>query len=321
MIATPPVLPAETSRADRPKRKQNSVLRSFFFFFCVVFIGGALIAPRLYTAVQFLEQAIPGMSWLANLPFHRFVNYCLILVALLALPSFLKALGIQSASALGFKWGFRHWVEGFQGFAWGFVALAFGATLLVSLQVSVLDLNHDTSAWMRHLRSAALTALAVAVIEELIFRGALFGGMRGSHRFWSAALVSAAFYALLHFLERPEYHHSIHWNSGLAVVAQMMRGFTDLNALFPMFLNLTLLGILLALVFERTGAIHFSIGLHLSLIFWLKTFSFLTNPAADSNSSFWGSDKLGDGWITGIVLFLVFLLIERTLPPHRAPVT
>lgn len=319
VIATPPVLPAKTSRVVLPRRKQASVLRSFFLFFFIVFVGGALIAPRLYTTVQFLDQSFPGLSWLASQPFHRFVNHCLILVALLALPSFFKALGIQSASALGLKWGFRHWIEGFQGFAWGFVTLAFAATFLVGVEVRVLDLNHDAAAWMGHLKNTALTALAVALIEELTFRGALFGGLRRSHPFWSAALVSAAFYALFHFLERPEYHHHIHWTSGLAVLAQMMRGFTDLDALIPTFLNLTLLGILLALVFERTGNILFSIGLHLGLVFWLQTFSFVTNSASESNSSFWGSDKLTDGWITGIILLLVFLLIERTLPPHRAP--
>lgn len=319
MTAIPPVLQAETPPSLRSRRRTGSVIVSLIRFFFIVFVGGGLIAPRLYTGVQFLAELVPAVSFIANQPFHRFVNQCFFIVALLALPSFLKGVGIQTAGALGLKWGLRHWVEGMQGLAWGFVALAFAATLFVGLQVRVLDLDHTSAQWIQHLKNAALSALVVALLEELIFRGALFGGMRRSHRFWFAALLSAAIYAILHFFERPESHGRIHWDSGLLVLTQMMRGFTEPEVLIPTFLNLTLLGLLLALVFERTGALHFSIGLHAGLVFWVKTFTFVTNSVPDSRTSFWGTDKLIDGWMTGLLLLLVFILIERTLPPRKVP--
>jgi hypothetical protein len=33
--------------------------------------------------------------------------------------------------------------------------------------------------------------------------------------------------------------------------------------------------------------------------------------------SFWGSDKVVDGWAATVILLLIFLLIERTLPPRK----
>jgi hypothetical protein len=76
-------------------------------------------------------------------------------------------------------------------------------------------------------------------------------------------------------------------------------------------------GVLLALAFERTGALHFPVGLHASLILGLKSFGLLTNTTAKESSPFWGSDKLIDGWLATLVLLVVILLIERTVPPRK----
>jgi membrane protease YdiL (CAAX protease family) len=318
MIAAAPEPPATAPSPAAKERSQPSVLKAFFIYLFIVFVGGALIAPRFYATAQFLEGISRRFSWIADQPFHRYVSRCLILLAIVCLPALFKAIGVRSAAALGLKWHRRHFIELLQGCAWGFAALALCTAFLVGCDARALDLNHDSARWLRHLKNAALAAVVVAVIEEILFRGALFGALRRTRAFWSAGLASAAIYALFHFFEKPETPRFVEWNSGLIVLGRMLRCFTDLPALLPAFINLTLVGLLLALVFERTGALHFSIGLHAGFIFWVKSFGFLTKPAPDSRTWFWGSDKLIDGWACTILMLLIFLLIERTLPPRKA---
>jgi hypothetical protein len=97
-----------------------------------------------------------------------------------------------------------------------------------------------------------------------------------------------------------------------------LRGFDDLHALVPGFFNLTLAGLLLALAYQRTGNLYFSIGLHAGWIFWLKFYGFLTTPLA-ANVWFWGTEKLIDGWLAFLVLTLAFFLLLRWLPAKPEP--
>ena len=321
MTASDPPATADPPIIATPARRrtgQASPVAAIILYLIFVFLGAALIAPRLYASAQFLVGISYRFSFLADPPFHRFVSRCLILLAILGLPSLLKALGLRSATVLGFKCNARHIVEAIQGFAWAFVSLALLAALLVTFDTRVLNLDHNAARWMQHLKNAALAAILVSFFEELLFRGALFGSLRQRRSFLSAALLSSALYALLHFLERPEHVGRVHWDSGLAVLGQMLGGFRNFQEMIPAFFNLTLVGCLLALVFDRTGSILLSIGLHAGFVFWLKTLNFVTDPAKREVSSFWGSDRTVDGWATSVVLLLTFLLVERTLPPRRA---
>lgn len=298
-------------------RKPKSAMRALGMYFLFVFAGGALIAPRLYASAQFLEDISRRFSFIADQPFHRFVNRCIILLAIVGLPYLFKSLGIRSLAELGFRRGGRHMMEALHGFGWGFVALGITTALWVGCDARVVDWNHDSSRWLGHIRNAGLAAIFVALIEEVLFRGAFFTALRRKNRFWPAAMMSAFVYALLHFLEKPENPRFVEWDSGLIILTQMLSGLLNFERLLPELFNLLVLGVLFAITLERTGALHFSIGLHAGLIFWVKSFAFLTNGVAGSAVAFWGTDKLTDGWGTAMVLLLVFLLIERTLPPRN----
>ena len=86
--------------------------------------------------------------------------------------------------------------------------------------------------------------------------------------------------------------------------------------MIPAFLNLTLIGVLLALVFERTGSLLFSIGLHAGLVFFLKTLNFVTIPSPHAATWFWGTNKIIDGWAATLVLIVTFALVQKTVPPR-----
>lgn len=320
MTATePPPLPQ--TRLEKPmaraRRREPTAPALILLYFVGVFAGAALIAPRLYESAQFLESIHHWSSFLAEQPFHRFVSRCLIVLGILGLPMLFRALRVH-AGMLGLKMSARRWVEAMLGFGWGFVSLAVLAALLVTFEARTLDLDHSRAEWMRHLKNATLAAVAVALVEEILFRGALFGSLRRGHGFVVAAIWSSAIYALLHFLEKPEFVGRVEWTSGFEVLGGMLGGLWNWKAMVPAFLNLTLVGVMLALVFERTGSLFFAMGLHAGFVFFLKSLGFLTNEVAGVRNGFWGTDKITDGWMTTAVLIVTLVLIERTWPPRKA---
>ncbi|MDQ6631213.1 MAG: CPBP family intramembrane metalloprotease, partial [Verrucomicrobiota bacterium] len=171
----------------------------------------------------------------------------------------------------------------------------------------------------RYFSKTISAALVVAILEEIIFRGGLFGALRKAYS-WKIALVSSSVvYALVHFLSKAPAPPSIHWLSGFVTLGHMLRGFGDWQMLIPGFFNLTLAGIILAMAYQFSGTLYFSIGLHGGWIFWLKSYGFFTSKNMDQESWFWGTQKLIDGWAAFIVLVLTLLILiwcQRKLFPE-----
>ena len=168
--------------------------------------------------------------------------------------------------------------------------------------------------------NAIAAAAVVAFLEEILFRGGIFGGLRRNF-YWPLALAaSSLIYALVHFLRRAELSGPVSWNSGLVLLPRMLGGFVDFYALVPGFFTLTLAGILLGLAYQRTGNLYFPIGLHAGWIFWLKTYGAFTADATKSATWFCGTSRLIDGWLTFLVL-AVTLVVFKYLPlkPAREP--
>src|SRR5262249_5199828 len=79
----------------------------------------------------------------------------------------------------------------------------------------------------------------------------------------------------------------------------------------PGFLNLTLAGVILGLAYQRSGSLHFSIGLHAGWIFWLKTYGFATVETAADSVWFFRTGKLINGWLAFVVLTALLVVISR----------
>ena len=310
---SPPVAEPLTPPPARPERPEGRaearrVFNVMLLYIGVVFIVAAVIAPWLYAAVH---RFAPD-SYLADQPFHRYVNRCMIGLALLGLLPLLKELRLKfSAADLGLRP--RNFPDLLVGFLWGFGIMALVGALTVGFGARTPDFDHTAAEWLKHLKNAALAGLLVGVVEELLFRGALFAGLRRNDTFASAALVSSLLYAIVHFFERPDNPRHIEWNSGMLVLAEMLRGFADWQALIPGLLNLTLLGLILCLALERTRSLLFSIGLHASIVFWLKSLNFLTDNTGEADAWIWGGGKIVDGWISFGLLAGLLVFMSRTL--------
>lgn len=311
-------------------------VRVLLLYLAYVFLGGALLAPVLWWLVQrnagftpeqlaapLTPEAKDALNWvqkLARNPFHRYVNRSFLILAVLGLYPLLRTLGANSWAAVGLNCPWKQWRVAaggwLRGFGWGFVSLALVAAGALLTGARQINPSQPASWWLSHFLNAAAAALLVSILEELLFRGVLHASLRRIHPFLVAALVSSGIYALVHFFSRPPSPTEIHWFSGLQIFAQMLRGFVDFPMLIPGFLNLTLAGLSLAVAFEYSRSLYFSIGLHAGWIFWLKSYAFLS--VEKSPSTFWGSSKLIDGWAALLILSVVFFALSRK---KNAPAT
>jgi hypothetical protein len=283
-------------------------LRALVIYIAVVFAGGALLAPWLYWLVQAGAQTFPQ---LANAPFHRYVHRAFLVLAVAGLWPLLKALGARWATDLGLVRPTGQWPKFGTGFATGFISLAL---------VAGIALAAGARAWPEHLVAGKLagkllgalaTAVGVGVLEEILFRGGVFAGLRRLLDWRCALAISSATYALVHFFAPAKHAGAVTWTSGLALLLPMLAGFTDWQQLIPGFFNLTLAGALLALAFQRTGNLYFSIGLHAGWIFWLKSYGVLTIEVPGANLWLWGSGRMIDGWLACAVLALTLVVLPR----------
>jgi uncharacterized protein len=285
--------------------------RALWAYLLYVFVGSAVVAPWIFSAMQHL-----GFT---NVPFRRVVDRCLLVLALIGLWPFVKSLGIKSAAEIGLRGDAPIGRDLFKGIVIGAVLLALAASASVLAGASNIDHSRSGSAWGKQIGSALATAIVVALLEEILFRGAIFTALRRTWNDTAALWVSSAIYGILHFLGRPENPTVIEWNSGFVVLARMLNGFTELQTVVPGFFSLTLLGVVFALAFQRSGALFLSMGIHGALVFCVKLFGFATNAAPGANRWFWGTEKLVDGWFCFLLLIGATAWFARKAKPTASP--
>jgi CAAX protease family protein len=274
-------------------------IRSLLVYFVFVFLGGALLAPLLFWLTQGAAAHCPAFSRLAAQPFHRYVDRSLLGLAVIGLWPLLVSCGMKGLADLGLKGRKRPVKDIVCGFFVGFVSLAIVALFSVLKETKNLQTHFSSAQLLQHLLNATLAAVIVAVLEEIIFRGALFGILRKAMP-WPAALVfSSAIYAWVHFLKKADAPPPAHWFSGLEALGQMC---AHAQPLRPAFLTLFSAGAILALAYQRTGSLFFSMGLHAGWIFWLKSYQFFT------------PDNPLDSWLAFVILLLIFGFCARRFP-------
>jgi len=282
-------------------------------YLSVVMIGGSLLAPLLYYFVQWAAPHLSLLESLASHPFHRYVNRAMLALAVLGILPLRRLLGWHRWSQLGLPSPGGQLRNLGLGFAIGWASLGLVALIVVACQARVLDLDQRLGRMAWKIGAGLLSALIVPVLEEVMFRGALFGSLRTVLTWKKALVLSSAVYAFVHFFARPENPETVHWYSGLTILLRMLDGWTDPGQIIPGLFSLLLVGFILGVAYERTGTLYFSIGLHSGWIFWLRTYNTLTDAAADvKHPAVWGTAKIMDGWLTTFLLALLLIWLWRS---------
>ena len=286
------------------------LLAALAIYIIFVFVGGALIAPGLHGLAQWGAEQFPSVEKLAYQPFHRYVNRCFMVIAIVGLWPLSKIAKLTWADA-GWGTGPDRWKLLRKGLFVGFVSLAIPAVLCVLVGERSLYAPPTFSKLLTHFGNAIGAAVLVALLEEAVFRGVVFGSLKKHTTLPVAVGITSGIYALVHFFERTRHEGEVVWSSGLALLPKMMGGFGEWDMIIPGFFSLTVAGIILAMAVRTTGNLYFSIGLHAGWIFWLKTYKFFTRPVGENHAWFWGSGKLIDGWIAFLVLVGVWMVLTK----------
>ena len=229
-------------------------------YFVATVLLGALLAPLLFWSAQRLaSHQILGS--LARFDFENFFHRALLLAAVVLLWPLLRSTRVRQRSDLGIAPN-ENWLRDLCfGFLIAAAPLLCCALLLVHLDVYSW---RDTVSW-KAVGGVALAAVAVPIIEEMLFRGLFLGLLlRSASRLWSIIIVSA-FFSILHFLKPPDSSISpeaVRWNSGFVSATDAFGQFGDPLLVLAGFSTLFFLGCILADARVQTRSLWLPIGLH-----------------------------------------------------------
>ena len=249
---------------------------SFFLFLCGCLVLGALSTYPLVLT-----------GWFALEPARLMSRLTQVFILLGAWP-FLRWYGTSDRVSLGYGTQRRAFLHAL-GLGWliGVALLLVPALVLTRLAVLVPS---PLITWDQ-IASKALQALAagflIALLEETFFRGALWSAIRRYGGWVSAAVGSAALYAIVHFMKPAGLPAGMafDWSGALFMFIQVFVAgldWQDLDSAATLFLG----GLLLALVRERTGHIGWCIGLHAGWVWVIQTTRKATDPNPESPLAF-----------------------------------
>jgi uncharacterized protein len=232
-------------------------MRNFLWFLMLMAVALVLAAALTYPAWLLV-------SVVAIEPVHRVMNRLAMLFALIGLIMLTRRLGLADREALGYGLSKRQFLLQLS-LSWivGFALMMPLVGLLLGLDIRELRSAAITSV-MHALPGALLSGIVIGFVEETFFRGALFTAVKRQSGIAAAVIAPSLLYAAVHFLggKLSFEPHSGSWIDGFAVLSRLFERYTDPLALADSFSALFVLGVFLALVRARTGAIAATIGLH-----------------------------------------------------------
>ena len=287
-----------------------------FIFVAAILVFGALLSPWIYWSMQGAARSFPALRPVADHPFPRFVSRTLMLATLAGLWPLYRALGRPSRETLGLTME-RDWKPKFLlACGAGFLTLALLVTCALLFGAREWRLPPAGLKLVRTILLSVTAAVLVAPVEEILFRGVLFGSLRSRGRWLGPLLLSSVVFAAVHFLQTPKGSGPVTGWSGFEVLGAMSTGGAAEHR-GTQFVNLALCGALLAWLFQRTGSLTFSIGLHSGWILCLKLANAFTVVTA--SGEFWGTRRVIDGWATTLFLLLLAAalpaLTRKAVPP------
>ncbi len=283
-------------------------------FVSVVVVGGALFAPPLYHAAQWGLRVGLLPDALAAFKFPKYVTRAMLVVALVLIWPLVNWLGIRSRLELGIERDPRWRLRFALGLAKGSVGLALVGVLLVALGFSNW---RDPLPWHR-LPEAAATGITVALIEEWVFRGIIFGLVRRSQPWPKALVLVSLVFAVLHFVRAPlvaPQVDDVRWWSGLALVPAHFWQFGEPTLLIGSLPTYFLVGATLAYTVVQTKSLAFAIGLHAGWVFALRGFGFLSRRAGEP--TVWLGRDLISGIIPALLVALTWFLLVQMFRRRR----
>jgi membrane protease YdiL (CAAX protease family) len=306
-----------------------SSLGKIFLYLAAVVLAGALAAPQAWELIHRLPPDLFGgfLGKIQGMPFHRYFSRSIQVAALVLLFPLLRSLRIRSLRAFSLVPDPRPFRDLGVGMAAGLLCMALMIPFF--LRFSACSLSPDWAATLAHaLPRVAMTAVAVAMLEEFLFRGVLLGLLRQVMVPAAAVVVAAIPFALLHFFNLPRGgDEAIAWWSGLTSLARVITSLPPWPFLLWGLATLFVAGLLLGWLTVRTGSLHAAIGLHGVWILGQQLFNKVSvfQPDPSALLPFIGPSQCSGAVPTGLIplgalllggFLAAVLLRKRPLPEH-----
>lgn len=279
----------------------------FILVISAILIAGSLLAYPLYLL----------LSPFTDLGFHKYVHFSILLGGLALCIYYLKASDQQTV--FGLRQPLRERRQIFvKSVLLGIFILLVVECLLYALGMRTLDprlINDGVSGFTIAVIKGLVTGILVGVIEETIYRGAIFSGLQKYSNTLIAVVCSSLFYASVHFIEFTDVPTGTVINplDGFAMLTSGFFMFSD-PLIYDSFITLFILGVLFCLVRIRTGSIVACIGLHAGIVAMNKIMNYSTDYKAGSNLEFLINDydKL-NGWLASACLLIACVLFYHSI--------
>ncbi|HKK15770.1 MAG TPA: CPBP family intramembrane glutamic endopeptidase, partial [Gammaproteobacteria bacterium] len=200
-------------------------MRQTLLLFC--FIVLALVTAALLSYPVYLILDI-----FSDIPFHKIISRLSSLCGLLFIFLYLRFNNNLNARTIGFNLADPHpGSDIIRGFVSGVLIILVLETLLLLLDIHIpepeLEFSPEFIAGM--IIKALVAGIMVALLEELLYRGALLGGLAAKTGTLNAIITSSLIYAAVHFIRFPRIHADvdISWQTGLISLSGAFHRFMD----------------------------------------------------------------------------------------------
>ena len=200
----------------------------------------------------------------------------------------------------------------FQGFALGLLTLLPVLLIEYGLGIHGIDeaKNWTVGLLAQKMGETLLMGLLIASIEEPLFRGLLISSLSRQMPLYVAVLVSAIYYATMHFLRSHSKIPSgeVTFSSGFRLLAEAFGNALD-PVNFSAWVSLLMVGIFLGILRTRASVnLALCIGCHAAWVWQIKMSKSLFDTHFKSAYGFWVSHYDGViGWLVALWLSSVLL--------------
>lgn len=266
----------------------------------------AIISPWIYWGVLAWAKVAPNelVLYLAEKDFPRYFDRLRWLSVILLLPWVLKHCGLLSWSSLGYSFSFREWRLAIKWFGIGLAMLIIVALIQVFTMGLNIQLSFSSGQFTDILMIGIISGLLVAFVEETVFRGVVFRMFYTALNPTIAVIISALFFAAIHFKKIPE---SMAMYDVISIGSGFYVGFWVLFSVFTTFeifkfINLFFAGLMLNFLFLGSRSLWPCIGLHAGWVCFRSVYHKVAETNNDALVFIWGSEMVIDGVFPAFIM-------------------
>ncbi len=292
-------------------------MRAFAWFLAAIVLAGVAGAALAYPAYELT-------STFANWAFHRVASRIAMLLLVAELVWLCRHLNLRTRSDFGYGLPWRRFLG--QSLLWGIIGMAtasVGAAFLLLTHLRVMDPMFIPSPmnYARILIIGVGSGISVALLEETVIRGAMHTAVERESGAWTAALLTAPLFAVLHFFAKVRIPAAeVGWGSGFDLLTRSFAPLSHPALVADSFLSWLVVGLILSLTRVLTGNIAVAIGLHAGWVVVLRMLQESTVGGASPEYSAWVGrfDGLLGYWLLpwGCAIAAALWLTRSSWVPH-----